>query len=151
MAREDVEQDGLAEGLDGGAGGALHETPGDEAFERSRKRAHDGGGGEAEEAPELQAAAAEAGHEPAGHGHGDGGGQDIEGDGPGDLVLGGGERALHLRQDGGDGEGGRVERGRGDDHGDQHKDAPRYRERQRGLVFVGRHLSVPGASPFRGD
>ena len=53
-----------------------------------------------EDSPDHHALGAEAGDQPSRHRRHHRGGQDIEGHDPGDLVLGGRQGALHLRQDG---------------------------------------------------
>ena len=89
--------------------------------QRLRDAAHEGRHREKSQAVELYVAAPKARHQPARHRSEHGGGENVEGHGPGDLVLGRRHGALHLRQDRRRREGRGIVRRRRDDDGRQHK------------------------------
>jgi hypothetical protein len=70
----------------------------DQRLEAGGHPAQERGNGEAEHGEEHQVAPAEPAREPPRHGRGERGGDQVEGDDPGDLVLGGREGAADLRQ-----------------------------------------------------
>jgi len=97
---------------------------------------------EAGETPELHPAATEVRDQPACHRHRNGCRQNVEGDGPRHLVLGGGQRPLQLRQNCNHREGCGVESCRRNHDRDQHENAPVYGQLQRWWVQACRHTSA---------
>ena len=122
VAREDIEQDGLAQGHERRAEHALRQAEQHHALEVPRQAAQGRGGDEADNGGEQKPPSPEPFGEIAGERHHHGGGDDIRGQHPGDLVGGRAERAQHMRDrhvDDGD-----VEhfQHRGQHHGDDERD-----------------------------
>ena len=140
--RKNIEEDRLSERQQGSPGGALHQPPEHEGFQRLGQAAHEGGAREADQAPELHVAASEAADEPSRHWRAHGSRQDVECDRPRDLVLRRRHGALHLRQDGRRRERGGVVGPRRDDDGHEHEIAPGRGEPEDWLVGVVGHVEA---------
>ena len=95
---EAFEQDGLREGLECAAACALHDAGEENDAERGSRSAKEGRDGEDGDADEQEALAAEAAGEPVGGGQDDGVGDQVAGEDPGGLGVGGGERTGDVGQ-----------------------------------------------------
>ena len=96
--RKAFEQDGLRKRLQRAAAGALHDARQQNDAQRGRRAAEERRDGEDDDAGEQEALAAEAAGEPVGGGQDDGVGDQVAGEHPGGLGVGGGERAGDVGQ-----------------------------------------------------
>ena len=102
--REAFEQDGLGDGLEGAAAGALDDAGEEDKAEGGCGSAGEGSDREDGHAAHKKAFAAESEREPVRRGEDDGVGYKVGGEDPGSLVVGGGERAGDVGEgNGGDG------------------------------------------------
>ena len=102
LPAEAAEQDRLAEREDRRSEGALNDAERDQGLQRCGETAQHGGAGETEHRAEQKVALAEFPRKPAGQRRGDGRRDEVEGEDPGNLVLGRRQRPFHLRQNDGD-------------------------------------------------
>ena len=101
---EGFEQDGLGEGLERSAAGALNYASEEQKSQGGGRSAGEGGGGEDGDAGHEETLASETEGEPVAGGEDDGVGDEVGGEDPGGFVDGGGEGAGDVREsDGGDG------------------------------------------------
>ena len=138
---EAFEKNGLRERLQCAAAGALHHARQQDDRQRWSRAAEERGHREEDDADEQEALAAEAASKPVGGGQDDGVGNQVAGEHPGGLGVGGGERAGDVGQGyGGDGGVEHLhEGGQHDGDGDQPR-VDALGERIAGLCGGGGHL-----------
>ncbi len=92
-----VQQHRLGQGHQSGAEYPLKQAEQDQLIQGRGRAAQHGGHREAADRPQEKPLPAQAGRQDPGRRRHDGGRHDIGGEYPGNLVLRGGERALHVR------------------------------------------------------